>query len=409
MPLLRAALILGLLSAVAPFAIDMYLPAMPTIAADLGADPAATQFTLTAYFIAFGLAQLVYGPWADQVGRKIPLYTGLGIFCLASIGCALAPTIGWLISFRVLQGIGGAVLMVLPRAVIRDMHTGTQATRLMALVMLVISVSPMLAPLAGSGLLLVGDWRLIFWMLGIAAVCSLTLTATALPETLPQDRRVPVRLGVVWRGCKTLFRDPVFMGLTLIGGFGFASFMVFIASAAFVYSGQFGLNPTQFSLAFAINAVGFFAASQVAAPFGARIGVPRLIQLAALGFAGFSALLLIVALAGFATLPVIIFGLFCANACLGLIIPTTMVMALDPHGTIAGLASSLGGTIQMVTGGVLVMVTGLFFDGTALPMIAAIALCACLSLIAAHLTLRAMGGGSAPAAPRHSVSQKDIP
>ncbi|WP_068248786.1 multidrug effflux MFS transporter [Tritonibacter horizontis] len=393
----RAALILGLLSAVGPFAIDTYLPAMPAITAALGTDVAATQLTLTAYFVAFGVVQLFYGPWSDQVGRKMPLYAGLVIFTAATVGCAMAPGIGWLIAFRALQGVGGAVLMVVPRAVIRDMHTGPQATRLMALVMLVISISPMLAPLAGSGLLAVGDWRLIFWVLSIAAVLSLLLTATALPETLAAEKRVPVNISNLWQGSKILFRDPVFMGLTFIGGFGFASFMVFIASAAFVYSGQFGLSATGFSLAFAINAVGFFAASQAAGPLGEKLGVLRVIRLAALGFAGFSGLLLLVGLSGFASLPVIVAGLFCANACLGLIIPTTMVMALDPHGEIAGLASSLGGTLQMVTGGVMVAFTGLFFDGTAVPMIASIALCAALSLALALRTLRVLDPRAAEA------------
>lgn len=386
----RAALILGLLSAVGPFAIDMYLPAMPAIAASLDADVATTQLTLTAYFVAFGVAQLFYGPWSDQVGRKVPLYVGIVIFAAASIGCVMAPTIGWLIAFRALQGIGGAVLMVVPRAVIRDMHTGAQATRLMAMVMLVISVSPMLAPLAGSGLMAIGEWRLIFWVLCMAAALSFVLTTTALPETLATDSRIPVNLQTLWQGSKILFRDPIFMGLTFIGGFGFASFMVFIASAAFVYSGQFGLSPTEFSLAFAINAVGFFAASQAAAPLGEKLGILPVIRWAAIGFAGASFVLLAIGLAGFATLPIIIAGLFCANACLGLIIPTTMVMALDPHGEIAGLASSLGGTLQMVTGGAMVVLTGLFFDGTAVPMIAAIALCAALSLVLALRTLQVM-------------------
>lgn len=386
-PMLRLALILGLLSAVGPFAIDMYLPAMPAIAENLGADEAVTQLTLAAYFAAFGLAQLFYGPWSDQVGRKVPLYTGLGIFAVASIGCALAPTISWLIAFRVLQGLGGAVLMVLPRAVIRDQYTGPQATRLMAMVMLVISVSPMLAPLAGSALLALGDWPLIFWALGGAAALSLLLTAKALPETLAPQDRVRVNPRNLWAGCKTLFRDPVFMGLTFIGGFGFASFMVFIASASFVYAGHFGLNPTQFSLAFAINAVGFFAASQAAGPLSERLGILRVIRWAAVWFAGFTLLLLAIAMAGQATLGVIIAGLFLANACLGLIIPTTMVMALDPHGAIAGLASSLGGTLQVVSGALIVVLTGFFFDGTALPMIAAIALCAALTLTITLLTL----------------------
>ena len=195
MPFLRTALILGLLSAVGPFAIDMYLPAMPSIAASLETDAASTQFTLMAFFIAFGLGQLFYGPWSDQVGRKVPLYAGLVLFSMASIGCALAPTIGWLIACRFVQGLGAAVLMVLPRAVVRDMHTGGEATRLMALVVLVISISPMFAPLVGSGLLMLGDWQLIFWVLSFAAVLGLVLTALALPETLLPTSRVQVSLG----------------------------------------------------------------------------------------------------------------------------------------------------------------------------------------------------------------------
>ena len=401
MSMFRAALILGLLSAVGPFAIDMYLPAMPAIAAALDADVAQVQLTLTAYFVAFGIAQLFYGPWADQAGRKKPLFVGLGIFIVGSIGCAMAPGIWSLLAFRALQGLGGAVLMVVPRAVIRDMHTGTAATKLMAMVMLVISVSPMLAPLAGSGLILLGDWRLLFWAIAAAAVLSLALTGTVLPETLAADKRVPVNLASLWRGTKVLLRDPVFMGLTFIGGFGFASFMVFIASASFVYSGQFGLSPTGFSLAFAVNAVGFFGASQVAGYLGDRYGILPVMRWAIIGFAGFTVALLAVGLLGFATLPVVMAGLFLANACLGLIIPTTMVMALDPHGDIAGLASSLGGTLQMVTGGVMVVVTGLFFDGTAVPMIAAIALCAVLALGLALRTFQVMNrtpGGDAAVA-----------
>ena len=390
MPMLRAALILGLLSAVGPFAIDMYLPAMPSISASLDADVALVQMTLTAYFVAFGLAQLFYGPWADQVGRKIPLYFGLGVFLMGAVVCAVAPTIGWLIAGRIIQGLGGAVLMVVPRAIIRDMHTGTQATKLMAMVMLVISVSPMLAPLAGSGMIAIGDWRGIFWILALAAILSLTLVGTILPETLAPEHRVRVNLRNLWQGTKVLVRDPVFMGLTFIGGFGFASFMVFIASAAFVYTEEFGLSPTGFSIAFAVNALGFFGASQVAGPMGEKYGLLPVMRWAIMGFAGFTVALFLVGLAGFATLPVIIAGLFLANACLGLILPTTMVVALDPHGDIAGLAASLGGTLQMVAAGAMVVVTGLFFDGTAVPMVGAIALCAVLALVLALRTFAVM-------------------
>ena len=394
MTLTRAAMILGLLSAVGPFAIDMYLPAMPVIAADLSVEPAAVQGTLIAYFAGFGLAQLIYGPWSDQAGRKLPLYFGLSFFAAASVGCAFAPSVESLTAFRLVQGLGGAVLLVLPRAVIRDLHTGPEAMRLMALVMLVISVSPMIAPLVGSGLMALGPWRMVFWVLAGAAVLSLLITATTLPETLATENRSKINLCQLRRDAEYLMRDPVFIGLTLIGGFGFASFMVFIASASFVYSSQFGLTPTGFSLAFAVNALGFFAASQLAAPLGTRVGPISVIRFAVLGFAALTAVLLAMTAAGLGSLPVIIAGLFLAKACLGLVIPTTVVMALDPHGQIAGLASSLGGTVQMLTGGVMVASAGLFFDGTALPMIAAIAACAAITLMVALPTLRILANAA---------------
>lgn len=282
--MLKSAAVLGLLSAVGPFAIDMYLPALPTVATDLNGSIAAAQLTLTAYFIAFGIAQLVYGPLADQVGRKPPLYIGLAIFIAASIGCAFASNIETLTAFRFLQGLGAAVTMVIPRAIIRDLHTGTEATRLMALIMMVISVSPMLAPLAGSGVIHVSTWRTIFVILSIAAIASLFLTGFMLPETLKRENRVPVNVGNLLRGAKTLLTDRKFMGLTFIGGFGLASFFVFLASASFVYTGQFGLTPVGFSLAFAVNAIGFFAASQLAASFGERFGMARTVFGAVIGF-----------------------------------------------------------------------------------------------------------------------------
>jgi MFS transporter, DHA1 family, multidrug resistance protein len=397
--ILRPALVLGLLSCIGPFAIDMYLPAMPEIGADLGGSVQAMQSTITAYFIAFGLAQLIYGPWADRSGRKTPLYAGIAVFTLGSVICALAPSVAWLLAGRFVQGLGGAALMVVPRAIIRDMYTGHAATRLMAAVMMVISVSPMLAPLAGSGVMAVWDWRAIFGVLVVAAFASLTILALYQPETLAPADRQPLNLGVMRRGAGKLFTDPLFMGLTFLGGFGMASFFVFIASASFVYTGDFGLSPTGFSLAFAVNALGFFGASQMAGPLGLRYGAARVMARASAGFAGFTLALFALALLGGVSLPVCILGLFLANACLGLIIPTTMVMALDAHGEIAGLASSLGGTLQMLAGGLMIAAAGPFFDGTVTPMLGAIALCGVLvlalsRLVAARQAAAVSGGGA---------------
>ncbi|WP_417685233.1 multidrug effflux MFS transporter [Roseibium sp.] len=387
--LFRSAAVLGLLSAVGPLAIDIYLPALPQIEADLNAGIAATQMTLTAFFLSFGVSQMVYGPLSDQVGRRLPLFAGLLLFLAGSLSCAFAETIEMLIASRFLQGLGAAAVMVIPRAIIRDMFTGYEATRLMALVMLVISVSPMLAPLLGTGLIAIGGWHSIFFFLAAAAIVSMLLTGFALPETLSQEHRVRVNPRNMAHGLKVLLRDPTFMGLTLIGGCGMASFFVFIANASFVYTGHFGLSLTGFSLAFAVNAIGFFASSQIAAQLGRRFGMTRVVVLAVIGFALVELMLLTLTLAGFGTLTVVMGFLFMGNACLGLVIPTTMVLALDQHGDIAGLASSLGGTLQMVVGGLMIAASGPFFDGTVTPLVGTIAFCA----VSAFVLMKLLGIG----------------
>ena len=386
-PLFRMALVLGLLSAVVPFAIDMYLPALPQVARDLRTTETGAALTLTSYFIVFGVAQMIYGPLADAIGRKRPLVIGVAIFLAATIGASLAPTIGWLIAARAVQGLGAATLMAVPRAVIRDMATGPEAARMMAAIMIVISISPMLAPLTGSIVLTWGGWREIFAVLAVAALLSLGLILFVLPETLAVERRQPIRFAVMARGARRLLTDRRFMGLTMIGGFGMASFFVFLASASFVYTRQYGLSPTGFSLAFAINAVGFFSASQLAARLAQRFGMERVIAIAITGFAGATLLLTLIVWSGLDALPVVIAGLFIGNACLGLVMPTAMVMSLDPHPDIAGLASSLGGTFQMLTGGLMIAVTGPFLDNTSATMVPAIALCAALAWLAAALSL----------------------
>lgn len=384
----RNAIVLGLLSAVGPFAIDMYLPALPSIASDLSASTAATQMTLMVFFLAFGICQIVYGPVSDMVGRKPPLYFGLVLFTVGSIGCGLAPGIEWLIFFRAVQGVGASAVMVIPRAIIRDLHTGVEATRLMSLVMLVFSVSPILAPLTGSALIVPFGWRAVFVAVTVVAVLGLALVASFLPETRPPQDRIKVSIGNVAGGFWQLLRDRHFLGLTFIGGFGMASFFAFLASSSFVYIDHFGLTPTQYSFAFSVNAISFIGASQFAAAIGGRFGMGRMVIGAVSMFALVSLILLAITAAGTDSLAVLIAMLFVANAFLGLVIPSTMVLALEDHGPIAGIASALGGTLQMIAGGAMIAVASLFFDGTALPMVAIIALCGVGAFVLSVLTLR---------------------
>lgn len=382
----RTAIILGLLSAIGPFAIDMYLPALPSIGQDLAADNNAVQLSLLAFFISFALAQLVYGPLSDIWGRKLPLYLGIGIFLVASVGCALADDIGTLVAFRFLQGIGGAAGMVIPRAVVRDMHTGVEAARLMSLLMLVFGVSPILAPLAGSGIITLWGWRGVFWAVTIAAAIGLFLLSTQLRETRAKAARVESNVATALAAYRRLFADRNFLTLTFIGGLGIASFLVYLANSPFVLIEHYGLTPTQYSLAFSVNAVSFFTVSQLTGRLGERFGLVRVMRFAVSAFALTMAAMFAVMRLGVDQLPVMAAFLFAGYGFLGLVIPTSAVLALEDHGEIAGTASALLGTLHFATAAVAMVVAGLFFDGTALPMAGGIALAAVLAFMLTQAT-----------------------
>ena len=389
----KLAVILALLGAVGPVAIDMYIPALPKIAADLHADAAAAQWTLMSFFSAFGICQLIYGPASDSVGRKPPLYFGLGLFLVASAACALAPSMGWLIAARFVQGVGAAAVMSIPRAVIRDLYTGSDATRLMSTIMLVTSVSPMLAPLGGSGLMAAFGWPAVFWFAAGTAGVSLLLTRFSLKETLHPEYRTPFELSGMVAAFKVLIRDRNFIGQTLIGGAGMASFFAFLATAPFLYTQYFGLTSTQFSLAFALNALGFFGSSQFAANLGNRFGAMPVVRFCVAGFAVATVLLYIVFATGIGTFVMLVGLLIVANAFLGLVIPTAMVLSLEEHGPIAGTAASLGGTMQMLIGAAAIVGVSAVFDGKPVTMAAVIGLCGVVALVVSLLML----GGRRPA------------
>ena len=382
----RAAIVLGLLAAVGPIAIDLYLPALPQIADSLQTSVGAVQSTFAVYFFALGIAQLIYGPISDWAGRKPPIYAGLAIFVAGSIVCALAADIEWLTAGRFVQAVGAAISMSMPRSITRDLYTGTDATRLIALILLVISVSPMLAPLAGSWISHIAGWRAIFAVLAVAGLLAFLLVALALPETLPIDRRVPIRPKVLLKGCSTLFGDFRFVSLIFIVGFGMASFFVFLASGAFVYMGHYGLSETGFSLVFAVNAIAFFGASQFAAGLGQRYGPDRMVKLATSGFCACYVGLFALLWLGVDHLFVVMICLFLGNGCFGLVLAPASVLSLEEHGDIAGLAASIGGTLQIVTGSVMIWVSQPFFDGTALPMAGVMSLCAVIALALAWMT-----------------------
>ncbi len=387
--LVRTAVILGLLSVIGPLAIDMYLPALPAIGVDLGASDAVIQRSLMAYMAAVAVCQLVYGPLSDMFGRKPPLYFGMAVFVVGSVGCALASNADMLILFRFLQGVGACASMSLPRAIVRDNYTGAEAAQLMSLIMLVFSVSPILAPLSGSLVIAFGDWRAMFWVMTVVGVLGLLLLVFALRETRPREARLDSGLGSALRAYGTLLRDWRFLGLTLIGTFGMSSFMAFLGNSSFVYIDHYGLTPTQYSLAFSVNAVSFFAVSQMTGWLVGRFGLNRVVRVAVAGYTASMLTLFAVVMAGIDSVFVLGGFMFVAFGFLGLVLPSTGVLAMEEQGDIAGSASALMGTVQMIAASVVMGIVGAFGDGTARPMVIAFAACAILAFVITQLTLGA--------------------
>jgi len=382
--LARYALVLGLLTAVGPFAIDMYLPALPAIGRSLGARTGAVQMTLVAFLMPMGFGQLVCGPLSDVIGRKRPLYAGLVLFVFASVGCGLAPSIGSLVAFRFLQGLGACAGMVIPMAIVRDLYTGTDAARLLSRLMLVFSVSPILSPLAGTVVVEAWSWRGIFAVVTVAAALGLALAATFLPETrLGQARR---RGGATTAllGYRTLLGDRHFMRLALIVAFGIASFFAYLANSAYLLIEHFRLTPREYSVAFSINAASFIGASQLTGRLGARFGLPSVLRVGIGGFTAATTILFLLTLGGVDRLSVLTGLLFVAYGFLGLVVPATTALALEHHGELAGTASALIATLQSLAGIAVIAVVGAFLDGTPRPMTGGIAACALAALALAY-------------------------
>ena len=283
--------------------------------------------------------------------------------------------------------------MSLPRAIVRDEYTGAPAAQLMSLLMLVFSVSPILAPLSGSIVIAFGEWRLLFWVMAAVGALSFVLLVFGLKETRPKEARIGSSLGSALSAYWTLLRDWRFIGLSLIGAFGMASFLAFLGNSSFIYIGHYGLTPTQYSFAFSVNAISFFAVSQATGFLVERFGLNRVVKTAVSGYAGSMLVLLALFLAGLDSIYVLGALMFVAFGFLGLVLPSTSVLAMEEQGEIAGSASALMGTIQMVIAAGAMGVVSSFFNGTAMPMVISFAVCALLAFSITQLTL-AKGAGS---------------
>jgi len=342
-------LLLGSLSAFAPLSVDMYLPAFPAIGANFGTGAGAVQGTLAAFFAGFALGQVVVGPLADRFGRRPPLLWGLAIFVAASAGCALAPSIEWLVALRFLQAAAACAGMVVARAVVRDLFPPAEASAMMARLMLVTGVAPMLAPLFGGWLLLVADWQAIFWTLAALGALALLASATHLPETAGRGAN-SLRPGAVLAAYLAIGRDPRFWRPAFAGASAIGGMFAYIAASPFVLIAGFGVAPEHFGWFFGANAAALVAGAQLGPRLARRHGPAAVLRRATAALAAIAALLLAASLAGAGLWPVAALLLAYLGA-LGLVLPNSSALAMAPFGHAAGSASALLGLIQFGLGG----------------------------------------------------------
>jgi MFS transporter, DHA1 family, multidrug resistance protein len=366
---IRIILVLGALIALGPLTIDMYLPALPALGADLGASESAVQLTLTGTLIGLGLGQLVIGPLSDAIGRRRPLIAGTVVHIGASVLCLVAPNVAVLGVLRTLQGVGAAATMVVAMAVVRDLFSGRAAATILSRLMLVMGTAPILAPSIGAAVLLTGSWRGVFAVLALLGVALLLVAIFLLKETLPPERRRASSLRPVLATYRMLLTDRQFVVLALVAALGMSALFSYVSGSSFVLQDTFGLDQQQFGLVFAVGAVALIGASQANVVLLNRFN-ERQIVFAALGSAVvFGAVLIVLAESGAGGLIGFLVPLMLLLAAVGLVLPNAPALALSRHGEAAGTAAALLGATQFGLGALIAPVVGVLGnDGPAMAL-----------------------------------------
>lgn len=372
--------LLGALSVVSPFAIDMYLPAFPELAAGFGVPSTTVALTLSSYFIGLAAGQVVYGPLLDRFGRKPPLTVGLGLFVLASFGCAIAPDVYTLIGLRFVQALGGCVAQVASVAMVRDFFPRDQAARVLSRLFLFIAVSPLLAPTVGTWVIQLGGWRPLFLALAAVVVGILTLVLALLPEGHKPDPGISLRPGPILAEYLSILRHPRFHTYAGAGAFSFAGLFTFVAGSPILFMDGFGVSGRAYSLIFALLAGGFIAASQVNVVLLQRWSSEALFLRLLAAQVAFGALFLAGTWAGVLGLAGTLTMLFCFLCCVGVTNPNASALAIAPFTRNAGSASALLGFFQLGTGAVISTAIGAASPDDRVPIVAIFGVTAALGL-----------------------------
>lgn len=343
---LKLTLVLGFLSAFAPLSIDMYLSALPTMQSYFATNESHIQLTLASFFIGFSFGQLIYGPLSDRFGRKLPLYIGLIVFIIASIGCALSTSVTMLIIFRLFQALGACAGGVISRAIVRDLYHPNDAVKIYSYLMLVSSIAPMLAPILGSFILTAIGWKYIFYTLAILGVLSLLSVMFYLPSTPKQQNFEPFSPSFILKEYFLLIKHKHFIINSLIGGFSMAAMFAYITASSFIFMEIFYLSNNAYALLFGANAVVFVIAAQINARVVDKFGSNALIKYALYLLAFCIFLLILFLFLDIINIYLVVLSLMGFMFSLGFIVPNSTAMAMAPFSTNAGSASALLGTLQ---------------------------------------------------------------
>ena len=380
-------LVLGGLTALGPFTIDLYLPAFPAVSSELGVSAAAIQLTLTATTIGFAIGQLLVGPWSDKVGRRLPLIIATGLHIAASMGVAFAPDVMWVGIFRVLQGVGAAGGGVVAMAMVRDLFGGLPLVRMLSRLALVSGLAPVLAPLIGSQLLLVLDWRGIFWFLAGYGVLAILAASFFLVETLPPARRADRGHSSVGERYRALFTDRVFVGVVIISGMTFSGLFSYLSSSSFLFQEVYGLNAQQYGLLFAVNSIGIVIGVQVSSRLAKYVGPQWILTGAVTGMIVSASTIVLLDLAGAGLVGILVPLFFFITSC-GFAFPCQQVLALAGHGGEAATAASVLGAVNFGLAGVISPIVGLFGIHNAIPMGGVMAITATVSIVVMLVLVR---------------------
>jgi DHA1 family bicyclomycin/chloramphenicol resistance-like MFS transporter len=356
--------LLGLLIAVGPGATDMYLPAFPAVEASFHSAPGTAQLTLASWFAGLAVGQITQGTMSDRFGRRLPLMVGTAMFTLACVGCALAPSIGWLALFRAVSAFAASASMVIPRAVVRDLADGHAAAILMSRLMLVMGAAPILAPSIGGLVLLFAHWRVIFVILAIYGAIACVLVWRFLPETLGPERRTTLNFAEQLGRYRHILSERGFVTHAAMGGFASFGMFAYLGGSSPVFIEGFHLSPSLFALVFGLNSVGLVACSQINARLLRRFSPSQLLAMAQRVSLCASLALCVVAFGRVHSLPLVMAPIFVSISCMGFTNANAVVGALSRHAAHAGSAAALMGVGQFSLGATSGLLVGLLTDGT---------------------------------------------